>query len=298
MFHILKKQSLTANTDLLVIEAPEIARRAAPGQFVILRKDETSERIPLTIADFDRVNGAISVIFEKGSQSTRALGELHGSGTMHSIGTLHSIAGPLGKASDIRLYGRVVLAADGAGAASIYPIARALYEANTYVTVIMGARSSDMLIWEERLNAVCDEIFICTDDGTRGRKGPVVNELREQLEARWVTSRAWAIGPAAMMKSCCEVARLNQTPITVNLASIMVDGAGLCGSCRVEVDGDTRFVCMDGPEFDGLQVNWDSLMAPKKTFVPAEQHALHLCQQMQTSSLTCALDQVAVQPSM
>src|SRR5512133_3863852 len=157
MFRILDKHQLTPDTDLLVIEAPEIARKAAPGQFVILRKDEHSERIPLTIADFDRDRGTVSVIFQKIGKSAQALGE------MHSGERLRNLVGPLGKAADIDICGRVLLVASGAGIAPIYPIARALYASNNYITVIMGARSDEFVFWEEKLNAVCDEFYMCTD---------------------------------------------------------------------------------------------------------------------------------------
>jgi ferredoxin--NADP+ reductase len=207
MFEILNQQHLTPNTDLMIIKAPEIARKAFPGQFVLLQKNEHSVRIPLPIADFDRVNGTVSVIFQKPDISTSELGDLN------SGDALVDFTGPLGKAMEIRIYGRVVLVASGAGIGSVYPIARALYEANNYVTVILGARSADQIFWEEKINAVCDEFYLYTEDGSKGRKGWVTAMLREQLEACWTTAQVCAIGPLAMMKSCFELAQSYQVPI-------------------------------------------------------------------------------------
>jgi ferredoxin--NADP+ reductase len=284
MYQIIEKRPLTPNTDLMVINAPEIAQKAAPGQFVILRKGETSERIPLTIADFDRQKGTVSVIFQKVGKSTRELGE------MKSGESLRNFVGPLGKASNIKAYGRVILVAGGVGIAPVYPIARALYEAKNYVTVIIGARSSDLLFWEDKLNAVCDELIICTDDGSRGRKGLVTEPLRELLQAPWCTGHVWAIGPAVMMKFCCQTVKPFQVPIDVSLDSIMVDGTGMCGACRVEVGGETRFACVDGPEFDGAKVNWDVVLARKKVFVQEEQQANLIWKRAQEASHVCTLD--------
>lgn len=285
MYRILEKQPLTPNTDLMVIEAPEVARKAAPGQFVILRKSETSERIPLTIADFDREAGTVSVIFQKVGKSTNELGE------MNRGESLSNFVGPLGKASDIQTYSRVILVAGGVGIAPVYPIARALYAARNYVTVIMGARSADLLFWEEKMNAVCDDLIICTDDGSRGRKCLVTEPLRELLEAPWCTGHVWAIGPAVMMKFCCQTVKPFQVPITVSLDSIMVDGTGMCGACRVEVGGETRFACVDGPEFDGAQVNWDLVLARKKVFVQEERQANLIWQHTHHKDHVCTLEE-------
>lgn len=285
MFKILEKQSLTPNTDSMIIDAPEIARKAAPGQFVILRKDTTSERIPLTIADFDRQKGTVSVIFQKVGKSTRELGE------MHAGDSLRNFVGPLGKRSNIQLYGgRVILVAGGVGIAPVYPIARALQQAGNYVIVIMGARSADLLFWEDKMNAVCDELIICTDDGSRGRKCVVTDPLREQLEASYIISHVWAIGPAVMMKYCCKTVEPFQVPIDVSLDSIMVDGTGMCGACRVEVDGQMRFACVDGPEFDGSKVNWDVVLARKKVFAKEEQEAMRFWEIEHHKDHTCTLE--------
>ncbi|GAP15940.1 sulfide dehydrogenase (flavoprotein) subunit SudB [Longilinea arvoryzae] len=285
MFKIIEKQSLTPNTDLMIIDAPEIARKAAPGQFVILRKDETCERIPLTIADFDREQGTVTVIFQKVGKSTRELGELK------SGDVIRNFVGPLGKPSTIKMYGgRVILVAGGVGIAPVYPIARALKDAGNYVYVIMGARSADLIFWEDKMNAVCDELILCTDDGSRGRKCVVTEPLTELLEAPWITGHVWAIGPAIMMKFCCKTVEPFDAPIDVSLDSIMVDGTGMCGACRVEVDGQMRFACVDGPEFDGSKVNWDVVLARKKVFSQEEQEAMQVWNREHQSEHICNLE--------
>ena len=261
------------------------ARKAAPGQFIILRKDEFSERIPLTIADFDREAGTVTVIFQKVGKSTQELGE------METGGALRNFVGPLGKASEVENFGRVALVAGGVGIAPVYPIARALYDCGCRVTLIIGARSADLLFWEDRMRAVCDELIICTDDGSKGRKALVTEPLRELLQTHTDVSRVWAIGPAVMMKFCCQTTRAFNTPTVVSLDSIMVDGTGMCGACRVEVGGETRFVCVDGPEFDGAQVNWDVVLARKKVFFSEEQQSLDLWKQEHEAAHACRLDQ-------
>jgi ferredoxin--NADP+ reductase len=284
MYQILEKHALTETIDEMVVIAPEVARKAKPGQFVILRKDEFAERIPLTVADFDREKGAITVIFQKVGRSTRELGELK-SGDL-----IRNFVGPLGKASDVEKLGSVVLVAGGVGIAPVYPIARALHEAGNQVTVILGARSANLLFWEDKMAAVCHKLVICTDDGSKGRKSLVTEPLREILQ-QGTTARVWAIGPAIMMKFCCQVTRQFGVPTVVSLDSIMVDGTGMCGACRVEVGGETRFVCVDGPEFDGALVNWDVALARKKVFVTEEKEALESWQAAHGDAHVCTLDQ-------
>lgn len=284
MYAILEKRKMTGNTDLMVIEAPEVARKAMPGQFIIVRKDEFSERIPLTIADFDRERGTVTIIFQKVGKSTHELAELN-------IGDyVRNFVGPLGVASEITNYGSVVLVAGGVGIAPVYPIARALHEAGNDVTIILGARSANLLFWVEKMRAVSDHLIICTDDGSLGRKGVVTEPLRECLQKGGV-ARVWAIGPAVMMKFCCKTTAEFQTPTVVSLDSIMVDGTGMCGACRVEVGGETRFVCVDGPEFDGNKVNWDVVLSRKKMFVAEEKQAMESWDNEQASRHVCNLNQ-------
>jgi ferredoxin--NADP+ reductase len=285
MYKIIEKKPLTENTDLMIIADPMLAQKAQPGQFIIIRKDETSERIPLTIADFDRQAGTVTVIFQKVGVSTRELGELQAGMAVRNF------VGPLGKPSDIEKYGEVVMVAGGVGVAPVYPIARALHEAGNKVTVIVGARNEKLLFWEDKLRAAVDEMIICTDDGSKGIKAVVTQPLREILQNRPGIARVWAIGPSIMMKFCAAVVKEFNVPMLVSLDSIMVDGTGMCGACRVEVGGETKFVCVDGPEFEGTQVNWDIVLSRKKLFVSEEQESLRLYQNALHSDHVCHLDQ-------
>lgn len=283
MYKILEKSPVTENTDCMVIEAPEIARKAQPGQFIIIREDEFSERIPLTIADFDREAGTITVIFQKVGKSTAKLGELKAGDSVRNF------VGPLGQPSEIQNYGSVALVAGGVGIAPVYPIARALKQAGNRVTVIMGARSANLLFWQEKMRAVCDELILCTDDGSAGMKGLVTEPLRELVRSAAV-ARVWAIGPAIMMKFCCQTAAEFSAPIVVSLDSIMVDGTGMCGACRVMIGGEMKFVCVDGPEFNGAGVKWDEVLARKKVFVTEEKESYAIWQSEQSTAHVCNLD--------
>lgn len=287
MYKILEKKPVTENTDSMVIEAPEIARKAQPGQFIIIREDEFSERIPLTIADFDREAGTITVIFQKVGKSTAKLGELQAGDSVRNF------VGPLGQASEIKNYGSVALVAGGVGAAPVYPIARALKAAGNRVTVIMGARNISLLFWVEKMRSVCDELILCTDDGSAGMKGLVTEPLRELVRSAAV-ARVWAIGPAIMMKFCCATCAEFSAPIVVSLDSIMVDGTGMCGACRVMIGGEMKFVCVDGPEFDGSKVKWDEVLARKKVFVSEEQKSYAIWQSEQSTRHICNLDKALV----
>ena len=267
MYKILAREDLAPVTKLMVIEAPEVARKAQAGQFVIVRIHEEGERIPLTIADFDRQAGTITIIFQEVGKSTMHLGTL-------KVGdSLASFTGPLGRPSEIEHYGTVLCVGGGVGIAPVFPIARALREAGNYVISIIGARNKELLFWEERMRSVSDELIVCTDDGSYGRKALVTVPLKEVLEQRDDVSRIWAIGPAIMMKFCSLTAKPFDVPIIVSLNSIMVDGTGMCGACRVEVGGRTRFVCVDGPEFDGREVDWDQLLARQRIYLEEEKLA-------------------------
>jgi ferredoxin--NADP+ reductase len=277
---------------LMVIEAPDVARKAQAGQFVIVRIDEQGERIPLTIADFDRDRGTVTIVYQEVGKSTIKLG------TLDAGAGIANFVGPLGLPSEIENYGTVVCVGGGVGIAPIYPIARALHETGNTVLGIIGARSQDLLFWEDKMRQVCDELIVCTDDGSYGRHALVTMPLQEILESHEApdaVSRVWAIGPAIMMKFCARTTEPFEVPTIVSLNSIMVDGTGMCGACRVEVGGQTRFVCVDGPEFDGHLVDWDLLMSRQRIYLAEEQRAKeawfdHAAQQIPLGQQSCAAE--------
>ncbi len=256
MYRILEKQVLSDVTKLMVVEAPHVARKAQAGQFVIVRIDERGERIPLTIADYDREAGTITLIFQEVGKSTMHLGTL-------KVGdALATLAGPLGHPTEIANYGTVVCVGGGVGIAPIFPIARSLKGAGNRIISIIGARTRSLLFWEDRMRAVSDELIVCTDDGSYGRKALVTEPLKELLEARGKEiARVWAIGPAIMMKFVSLTTKPFSIPTIVSLNTIMIDGTGMCGGCRVLLEEGAQFVCVDGPEFDGHKVDWDNLLA-------------------------------------
>lgn len=267
MYKILIEEDLGPAIKLIVIEAPEVARKAKTGQFVIVRINEEGERIPLTVADSDRKAGTITLIFQEVGKTTMHLGALEAGDA------LLGFVGPLGLPSEIENFGTVVCAAGGVGIAPMFPIARALREAGNYVISIVGARNKELLFWEDKMRSASDELIVCTDDGSYGRKGFVVDPLKELLEDRDYISHIWVIGPAIMMKFTALATQPFSVPTTVSLNSIMVDGTGMCGACRVEVGGKTRFACVDGPEFDGHEVNWDLLLARQRIYLEEEKLA-------------------------
>ena len=267
MYKILVKEDLGPVNKLMVIEAPEVARKAKAGQFVIVRIHEEGERIPLTIADYDCQAGTITLIFQEVGKTTIHLG------TLKEGDELISFVGPLGLPSQIENYGTVVCVGGGVGIAPIFPIARALREAGNHLISIIGARQKELLFWEDKMRSVSDELIVCTDDGSYGRKALVTQPLKELLETRNDIGRIWAIGPAIMMKFTALTTQPFGVHTEVSLNSIMVDGTGMCGACRVEVGGKTRFVCVDGPEFDGHQVDWDLLLARQRTYLEEEKLA-------------------------
>ena len=276
MYEILAKEVLAPVTKLFEVRAPAVARKALAGQFVIVRIHDEGERIPLTIADFDRERGTITLVFQEVGKSTMEMG------TMEVGDKMASFTGPLGVPSEIDDYGTVLCVGGGVGIAPIYPIARALKDAGNTVLSIIGARNKDLLFWEEKMRATSDELIVCTDDGSYGRKALVTIPMKELLESDRPVDRIWAIGPAIMMKFCALTGQPFGVPMEVSLNSIMVDGTGMCGACRVEVGGQTRFVCVDGPEFDGYQVDWDQLLARQRIYLEQEKQALekwqHECQ--------------------
>lgn len=278
MYKILKKQSLSDTTKLMIIEAPTVARKAKPGQFAIVRIDEPGERIPLTIADYDRQAGTITLIFQEVGKSTMQMGMLKPGNE------LVTVAGPLGHPTEIEKYGTVVCVGGGVGIAPIFPIARALKEAGNSVISIIGARNKALLFWEDRMRAVSDKLTVCTDDGSYGRKALVTEPLKELLEARGKNgiARIWAVGPAVMMKFVSMTTKPYGVPTIVSLNTIMIDGTGMCGGCRVVLDDGPQFVCVDGPEFDAHKVNWDILLSRLSFYQEQERAAVerwkHQCQ--------------------
>jgi ferredoxin/flavodoxin---NADP+ reductase len=264
VYPIIQKQVLSNQVKLIIVEAPVVAHKAQPGQFVIVRTDQTAERIPLTIADFDREAGTITLIFQEVGKSTRQMGFLEvGEG-------FENIAGPLGHPTDIQNYGTVVVVGGGVGIAPLFPIARALKQAGNRVISIIGARNGSMLFWKDRMAEVSDELIIMTDDGSIGRKGLVTEPLKEILIRRLELERVWAIGPTIMMKSVAATTLPFHIPTIVSLNTIMIDGTGMCGGCRVTCSGITKFVCVDGPEFDAHQVDWEILLS-RLTFYRVEE---------------------------
>ncbi|MDO8886461.1 sulfide/dihydroorotate dehydrogenase-like FAD/NAD-binding protein [Candidatus Oleimmundimicrobium sp.] len=268
MFKILDKKKLAPSTFCFEIEAPGIARKAKEGQFVILRIDELGERIPLTLFDFNEEKGAISLIFQELGKTTRQLALL-------SKGDfLADVVGPLGKPSEIENFGTIVCVAGGVGAAVILPVARALKKAGNRVTTILGSRNKELLILEDEIRLVSDKFFITTDDGSKGRHGVVTDVLKELIEGGQEINRVVAIGPVIMMKFVCKTTEPHKIKTVVSLNSIMVDGTGMCGSCRVTVGGETKFCCVDGPEFDGHLVDFDELMNRQKIYLEEEKVSL------------------------
>ena len=268
MFPILRKKVLSGNMKLFVVKAPLVARKARPGQFVIVRIDEKGERIPLTIADFDANQGTITLIFQEVGKSTLQMGRMEiGSG-------FENVAGPLGHPSEIENYGTVVVVGGGVGIAPIFPITRALKQAGNHVISIIGARSRSLLFWEDRMADYSDELFICTDDGSAGRKALVTEPLAELINTGHNISRVWGIGPAVMMKYVSATTKAFNIPTIVSLNTIMIDGTGMCGGCRVMLTNGPKFVCVDGPEFDGHQVDWGNLISRLAFYKSEEEIAL------------------------
>ena len=277
MYKILHKETLNEVTRLMVVAAPEVARKAQAGQFVIVRIDERGERIPLTFADYDREAGTVTLIIQEVGKTTMHLC------TLEPGDELATLTGPLGHPTEIENYGTIVCVAGGFAIAPIYPIARALKGAGNTVISIIGARNKDLLFWEDRMREVSDELIICTDDGSYGRKALVTEPLKELLEQRdGEIARVWAIGPAIMMKFCAKTTQPFGVKTLVSLNTIMVDGTGMCGCCRVQLSDGVRFVCVDGPEFDAHQVDWDLLMARLRFYLEEEKQAVerwqHKCQ--------------------
>ena len=273
MFQIVRKKELNSAVTLMDIQAPFIAKKAKAGQFIIFRIDEKGERVPLTIAGYDREKGTVTIIFQKVGFATKALGNLN------EGDYIRDFVGPLGKPTPVEGKKKVCVVGGGVGCAIALPSAAAFKEAGAEVTVIVGFRSKDIVILEEEFKAVADNLIMMTDDGSYGRHGLVTQPLQEMLEAGETFDEVLAIGPVPMMKFVCKTTEPFGVHTSVSLNPIMVDGTGMCGGCRVTVGGETKFACVDGPEFDGHKVDFAELMSRNSLYRTreAEVTETHAC---------------------
>ena len=274
MFPIVKKRVLNETVTLMEIEAPLVARKALPGQFIIFRIDEEGERIPLTIAGYDREKGTVTIIFQKVGYTTMKLD------TLNEGDALLDFVGPLGEPSHTEGIKRAAVIGGGLGVAIAYPQAKALHEAGCEVDLIVGFRNEHLIILKDELAAACTDLTIMTDDGSNGNKGFVTQALQAKLDAGKVYDEVIAIGPLPMMKAVCDLTKPKDIKTIVSMHPIMIDGTGMCGGCRVTVGGVTKFACVDGPDFDGHQVDWAEAISRSRMFRPEEQRAmekLHKC---------------------
>lgn len=274
MFPIVKKRVLNETVTLMEIEAPLVARKALPGQFIIFRIDEEGERIPLTIAGYNREKGTVTIIFQKVGYTTMKLD------TLNEGDALLDFVGPLGEPSHTEGVKRAAVIGGGLGVAIAYPQAKALHEAGCEVDLIVGFRNEHLIILKDELAAACTDLTIMTDDGSNGNKGFVTQALQAKLDAGKAYDEVIAIGPLPMMKAVCDLTKPKDIKTIVSMNPIMIDGTGMCGGCRVTVGGVTKFACVDGPDFDGHQVDWAEAISRSRMFRPEEQRAmekLHKC---------------------
>ena len=267
MYRIVKKRVLNPTVTLMEVEAPLVARKAEPGQFIILRVAENGERIPLTIADYDREKGTVTIIFQIVGATTEKLNH------KEEGDYLQDFVGPLGKATETEGLKRVAVIGGGVGTAIAYPVAKKLHDVGCHVDLIVGFRNKDLIILEDEFRAASTNFIIGTDDGSYGKKALVTDLLREQIEAGVKYDRVIAIGPVIMMKFVCQLTKEYNIPTVVSMNPIMIDGTGMCGGCRLTVGGETKFACVDGPEFDGHLVDFDEAMARGAMYKDFERHA-------------------------
>ena len=265
MIRIVRKEDLAPTVRLMELETPEIAAKAQPGQFVIVRADAEAERIPLTIADFNRQAGTITIIVQEIGAATKRIGAVP-----TEVG-LAGVAGPLGMPTHIRKEGTVVCVGGGVGIACVYPIARGYKEAGNRLISIIGARSQDLMIYEKEMAAISDELIVTTDDGSSGSKGLVTERLQEVMDRGEKIDLVFTVGPTIMMKFVAATTRDRGISTWASLNPIMVDGTGMCGGCRVSVGGETKFACVDGPDFDAHLVDFTELMSRQKSYHEEEQ---------------------------
>jgi ferredoxin--NADP+ reductase len=271
MYEILKKLELAPKIKLFEISASEIAMKAKAGQFVILRVDEKGERVPLTLVDWEPRKGTITLIFLEVGASTIKLGALE-------VGDkILDVVGPLGNPSDIKNYGSVAVVCGGVGTAAAYPIAKALKKAGNKIVSIVGARTEELLVLENEMKSVSDELYVSTDDGTKGHKGYVSDVLKLLIEKGYHFDIVYAIGPSLMMRATANVTKSYSLKTIVSLNPIMVDGMGMCGACRVTVGGETKFACVDGPEFDAALVDFNELIKRQRVYLSQEKQAMCAC---------------------
>ena len=268
-FEIVKREDFSDVTFLLEVSHPLMARAARPGQFVIVMLHESGERIPLTIADFDRVEGTITLVIQAVGKTTRQMQQDCQVGT-----TLYGLVGPMGIPSHIGDAKKVVCVGGGLGVAPIFPQARGYKEAGAYVIGVVGFRNKELVFWHDKFSACCDEFIICTDDGSAGLKGLVTEGIRQALAKHADIDELVAIGPPVMMRGCAEATRARGIRTMVSLNPVMVDGTGMCGGCRVKIGDAVKFACVDGPDFDGHRVDFDDLMARLARYRPEEKKAL------------------------
>jgi len=274
MYPIVKKRVLNPTVTLMEIKAPLVARKALPGQFIIFRIDEEGERIPLTIAGYDREAGTVTIIFQKVGYTTEKLD------TLNEGDALLDFVGPLGEPSHTEGVKRAAVIGGGLGVAIAYPQAKALHEAGCEVDLIVGFRNEELIILQDELTAACTELTVMTDDGSNGNKGFVTQALAAKLAEGKQYDEVIAIGPLPMMRAVCDLTKPYGVRTIVSMNPIMIDGTGMCGGCRVTVGGETKFACVDGPDFDGHLIDWDEAIARSRMFRPEEARAkekLHQC---------------------
>ncbi len=273
MFRIIKKTELNPSVSMMVVEAPYIARKAEPGQFIILRIDEQGERVPFTIADYDREEGTVTIIFQVVGGTTERLNSLKAGDC------LLNFVGPLGKASEFENVKKVAVIGGGLGTAIAYPQAKKLHNMGVSVDMINGFRNKDLIIIEEECKNACTNLYTMTDDGSNGNQGFVTAKLEELISAGNQYDLVIAIGPLVMMKAVCELTKKYEIQTIVSMNPVMIDGTGMCGGCRVTVGGETKFACVDGPDFDGHLVDFDQAIRRSKMFAEGERKAreAHQC---------------------
>ena len=268
-FEILRREDLSDVTYLLEVHHPRMARAARPGQFVMVMSHEKGERIPLTIADFDRDAGSITLVIQAVGKTTREMQQTCRAGT-----ALYGIAGPMGIPSPIGRARKVLCVGGGLGVAPVFPQARGFKESGAFVIGVVGFRTKSLIFWEDKFRACCDELIVCTDDGSAGVKGMVTEGIARAIAQHPDIEECVAIGPPIMMRGCAEATRPHKIKTVVSLNPLMVDGTGMCGGCRVKVGGRVKFACVDGPDFDAHQVDFDDLMLRLRRFAPEEHAAL------------------------
>ena len=265
-YEIAVKKTLTPEISLISVYAPLIAKKAKAGQFIILRVDAEGERIPLTISSADAEKGLVTVVFQKIGATTMALDLLN------QGDCLHDFVGPLGVATEVENLGRVAVLGGGLGCAIALPVAKALTEAGNTVDLIGGFKTKDIVILEEEMKGACTDLHICTDDGSYGYSGFVTGKLEELINSGVKFDHVFAIGPLMMMKFACKLTAKYDIPTTVSMNPVMIDGTGMCGGCRLTVGGETKFACVDGPDFDGHQVDWDLAVKRNQMYAEFEKH--------------------------